>query len=366
MNKSNQQTEKYRRILIINVYGIGDVLFTTPLLQNLHKCFPRAKIDYICNRRTLKVLTRQPFINKCIVYERDEWHKVSKRSKWQYVKKLFSFQNQIKDNQYDLVLDLSLNLFFNILTFMAGIKERVGLNYKNRSPLLTKKINIYGFENKHVVEHYLDLLPMLGCKKSNFSLSFPIQVEDELWVKDFLKRNKIRSNKKLIGMIPGGGASWGRDAIDRRWPSENFAKLADKLIEKFSVNIILFGDKSEKKLCAQIQRLMHHKCYLTCGEANLGQFSALIKSCDFIILNDGGPLHIAKALRSKVVVIFGPVDENVYGPYPTDGSTVVNNDILCRPCYKRFRRSQCGHISCLRKLSFDKVLDKIIELNYLP
>ena len=355
----------YKRILIINIYGIGDVLFTTPLLQALHQNFPEAKIDYICNRRALDILSPQAFINECIVYERDEWHKIKKQSLMRYLKKLLSFQKMIYERHYDLVFDLSLNSQFILLTFIARIKERVGLNYRNRSPLLTRKIDLYGFEDKPVVEYYLDLLPLLGCKPTTFPLSFPVSKEDEEWARVFFKKNKINPKKKIVGIIPGGGASWGPDAVDRRWPGEKFAKLADKLIEKFCVQIILFGDSRERELCENVRRSMQNACLVACGEANLGQFAAFLKACTLVILNDGGPLHIAMAVRSKVVAIFGPVNENVYGPYPPDGSTVVNHATLCRPCYKRFRRSQCDHISCLRQLSEENVLLKIEELGYL-
>ena len=359
------QKKIYQRILIINIYGIGDVLFTTPLLQALHANYPAAQIDYICNRRALDILSPQAFIHECIVYERDEWHKIKKQSRLRYLKKLFSFQKKIYDKRYDLVFDLSLNSQFNLLTFIARIKERIGLNYKNRSPLLTKKIDLYGFEDKPVVEYYLDLLPLLGCKRTTFPLSFPVSKAEEEWVGVFFKKNKIHPDKKTVGIIPGGGASWGPDAVDRRWPGERFAKLADKLIEKFSVQIILFGDSRERELCESVQKSMQHACLVSCGEANLGQFAAFLRACTLVILNDGGPLHIAKAVQAKVVAIFGPVNENVYGPYPPDGSTVVNHATLCRPCYKRFRRSQCDHISCLRQLSEENVLLKIKELGYL-
>ena len=347
------------KILIINIFGIGDVLFSTPLISNLRKNYPNVKIGYVCNRRSAPVLQSNPKVDHLYIYERDEFYQIYKKSVFQFLMKLRSFLNEIKKERYDLVLDISLNTNINILCWLCGIKERVGLNYKNRSRFLTKKVNIKGFEGKHVIEYYLTLLDIIGCNIFERKMELFINQENKQVVDKMLNSKGLDKSKKLVGIVAGGGASWGKEAYSRRWSCEKFAKLADKLIENYQVQIILIGDKTEVDLCDKIAQLMQQRCMVACGEANLMQFAGLLSRCHVVIMNDGGPLHISVAAGARTVSIFGPVDEYVYGPYSADKHIIVKKDIACRPCYRRFRKADCEHISCLKTLEVEDVLQKV-------
>jgi len=216
----------------------------------------------------------------------------------------------------------------SFLCFLAGIKVRIGYNYKGRGFFLNHKILLKGYENKHVVEHYLELLNALGIKAKDKHLELFLSKEDISWADNFFKTNSINS-KFVIGIVPGGGGSWGKDAIYKQWPHENYAKLADKLFEKFRASLILFGDKNEIELCKKTAGLMKSKAILACGNTTISQFAALSRKCSLNILNDGGPLHIAAASGAKTISIFGPVDEEVYGPYPKENHEVVTSSVAC-------------------------------------
>jgi len=114
----------------------------------------------------------------------------------------------------------------------------------------------------------------------------------------FLKENKLES-AVLVGQFPGGGASWGRGGAVRRWSSENHAKLAEKIIEKGSRVIILMGDKNDAPLCSSVADHMSRRPVIASGQTTLGQSAALMKRCRFLIMNDGGAMHIATALRVR-------------------------------------------------------------------
>ncbi|MBN3040300.1 MAG: hypothetical protein JW867_04170, partial [Candidatus Omnitrophica bacterium] len=107
---------RIKRILIFNPFGIGDVLFSTPLVRNLKDSFPEAKITYLCNRRTLPILKGNIFIDELLVFEKDEWRALARDSKINFIKHFFSFRNQIRQGNFDILFDLSLNpqygLFF--------------------------------------------------------------------------------------------------------------------------------------------------------------------------------------------------------------------------------------------------------------
>ena len=257
---------------------------------------------------------------------------------------------------------ITLNSYSSFFMWLLGIKARIGFNYKNRSPFLNTKIEINGFEGRHVIEHYLSLLDMLGLKVFDQELEvFPTE-EDQNWAKDILVQNSIQSDELLVGFIPGGGASWGPDARYRRWAPEKHAKLADKIIEKYSVKVILLGDSYEQDIGQRVIEGMKKPVLSLIGKTTVGQYLALLSQCHLVIMNDGGPLHMAVAAGTKTVSLIGPVDEHVYGPYPVNGHQVVTASIACRPCYRQFRRADCEHIGCLAQIKVDDVFEKAENL----
>lgn len=348
------------RILIINIFGIGDVLFTTPLIKNIKANIPDAFIGYIANQRAAAVLEDNPNIDKVIVYERDEYRDVCRESKIGFLRKIKGTLQAIKEDHYDLVIDLSLNSYASFFMWLIGIPKRLGFNYKNRSPFLTKKVPLEGYEGRPVAEYYLSLLKELNLQVHTRQLELVIKREDRQWAEDFLVQHGLLRDS-VIGIVPGGGASWGKDAVYKRWPQEKYAKLADKIIENFSTRIILLGDKTEEDLCKGIEDLMKQKTVQACGKTSLGQCAALMERCTLVIVNDGGPLHIAVASGVKTVSLFGPVDEDVYGPYPRDDHRIVTKTIACRPCYRQFRRASCDHISCLNQIEIEDVFNRVEE-----
>jgi len=349
-----------KRVLVMNIFGIGDVLFTTPMISNLKASYPDLYIGYVCNSRTAAILERNPKINKVFTYDRDDFSEASQRSKIQGVRKWIAFLREIKKEGFDTSIDVSLSDLTNWVTWMAGIKRRIGFKYKSRGFFLNQKFPLKGYEDKHVVEYYLSLLESIGVPTDIKNLELSIDQADMDWADRFIAEKGGRSNgKPLIGLVPGGGASWGKDAIFKRWEPEKYAKLADKLIEKFSAAIILMGDKSELELCEKVSAAMAHQPAMACGETTISQFAALARKCSLMIVNDGGPLHIAVAAGVRTASIFGPVNERVYGPYPAGNHIVIKKDLACQPCYRRFKKASCDHISCLNQLTVDEVFEKV-------
>ncbi len=351
-----------RRILIINVFGIGDVLFTTPMIRNLKIHFPQAYIGYLCNRRTAELLNGHPLIDEVLVYEGNGLGDICRRSRWQSNKKILAWIWKVRNKRFDVVLDLSLSGFMGFATWMAGIKYRIGFNYKKRGFFLTTKVNLEGYEDKHVMDYYLGLLEEVGLPIRQREMELFIKDEDHRWAEGFLNQSHMPMSKPIIGVVPGGGESWGKDAFYKRWPIEYFAKLADKFVEKFAAGIILMGGKNDEELCRHAAGLMRQRSLSACGKTSITQFAALARRCSLVVTNDGGPLHVAVAAGTKTVSIFGPVDERVYGPYSSHNHRVVKTDIACRPCYRRFRRASCDHISCLRRITVEDVMRKVEEI----
>lgn len=359
MVKLSQITPK--KILIINIFGLGDVLFTTPLITNLKAEFPHISIGYVCNRRSSCIVQNNKKIDRVFIYERDAFQAIAKKSRLKYLKAMLDFFSEIKKENYDVVLDTSLSNLTDFMTWFIGIPHRICLNYKGRSFFATRKIPFDGFKDKHVVEHYLDLLKEIGVSAKFKELDLPIRDEEIKWTEN-LWNDQGWGSKNVVAIVPGGGDSWGKDARFKRWSPENYAKLADKIVENQSAVIILLGGENEQDVCTQIGSLMRHPSLSLCGKTTIGQFASVVSRCSYVVLNDGGPLHVSVAAKAKTVSIFGPVDENIYGPYPKGKHQVVIKNLACRPCYRKFRRANCEHVSCLSTITVDEVLRKVEQV----
>jgi len=346
------------RILIINPFGIGDVLFTTPLIKSLRAQFKGSFIGFICNSRVAPVLSHNKNLNEVFIFDKGDYKELWRRSKTRCIGQFLKFLKQIRSRKFDVAIDLSLGHQYAFFLALLGVPVRIGYNFKNRGRFLTHKIDISGYHDKHIVEYYLDLLNLLYAEQPLYkNLEIFIPDEDLKWADAFLTKNGIKHGQKILAVIPGGGASWGKSAVYKRWPTEYFAQAADSLIDKYGVEIIFMGNNDDSGLCDSALKSMRNKAVSACGKTNLLQFAALLKRCELAICNDGGPLHMAVATGTKTVSIFGPVDENVYGPYPPGaGHIVVKEDIDCMPCYQEFKFRQCADRRCLVNIMPQDVL----------
>jgi len=354
----------YKSILVINPFGIGDVLCSTPLLQNLRDSFPQAKIFFLCNIRTAPILRNHPLISKVFVYEHDEFIAVRQKSFWAGLKKYYHFISEIKREKVDCAIDLSLNARFGFFIWAAGIRHRYGLNYKNRGRFLTRKLKFDGFLNKHVSEYYLDVLTLMSIQIKKYDLTVGMDKESQHWADSFLARYNLINNF-IIGIAPFGGESFGKDAYFKRWPAERFAELIDRIITELKAKIFIFAGSKEKKDVSAMMNIIQNKdsCY-EFTDASLEKIIALIEKCHLFVGNDTGPLRFADALDKKIVALFGPVDEKVYGPYPTsEKKIVITKDLPCRPCYKKFKIPGCPRDrECLKSITVDEVYDAVRRL----
>lgn len=350
-----------RRLLIVNPFGIGDVLFTTPLVRALRAAFPDSYIGYLCNRRTEQILRGNPHLDELFIYEKDEFVQLWKASPWRGLGYLSALLGKIRHARFDLAVDLSLGERYALILSWLGIRQRLGFDYRRRGRFLTDALPIDGYQEMHVVEYSRRLAHFLGIRWPEASLEVRVSNEDGAWAQDWLRRHRAPQTSLLIGMVPAGGASWGVDAPFRRWSLEGFAAVGDALAQEHGVQVLLFGETSDVALCASVARLMRASVIDLSGQTSLGQFVSLLARLDLVLCNDGGPLHLAVSQRVKTVSIFGPVDPRVYGPYAPSATqhwVVYRGDLPCRPCYHQFKLPPCPYErACLTTIEPREVLD---------
>ena len=347
------------KVLIINPFGIGDVLFTTPAIREIKNAWPDASISYWCNERVKEIFENHPNINKVFALSRGDLKRIFHQSKIKGIKKFLGLFFQLKKEKFDIALDYSLDHRYCLIAKLAGIKKRIGFNYKNRGRFLTQKIDIESYSRRHMVEWYLDLLKFIDIepKDKHLDLFVPKVDKNDAWGR--LAKSGITNTDLIIGIAPGAGGSWGRDAAFKHWPAINFARLIDMLADNFGAKIIVLGDALERHIAERIKNSTKNKFIDLVGATDLKQLIATINDLRLLITNDGGPMHIAAALGIKTVSIFGPVDEAVYGAYPaSDSHIVIKSNIDCRPCYQHFRLPLCQrNRECINSIAVEQVFD---------
>ena len=366
MSFLRKRSKDYRSFLVINPFGIGDVLFSTPLIRNLSEQFPKAKIYYLANSKTAPILASHPLIKRVFIYERDEFVKEQQKSLWAGIKKYLRFIGEIRSEKIQACLDLSLNTPFGLIAMLAGIKDRFGLDYKNRGLFLSQKLKIPGFCDKHVVDYYLSLMNLLGKVPRQCCLEVYSDPRSRSWVNNFLKSNKINPDELIIGVAPCGGGAFGKDAYVKRWPEHKFAELINKLTLQLKAKVFIFAGPDEKD---EVRKIMENvgpgKAVFEFTDRSLPETVALVEKCRLFIGNDTGPLRFADAFGKKIVALFGPVDEKTYGPYPFEGSrtVVLTKDLPCRPCYNKFKLKVCSNDrQCLTGIEVEEVLQAAMRI----
>ena len=353
------------RILIVNPFGIGDVLFTTPLVRAVRRAFPTAYLAYLCNRRTQDILRTNEHLDELFIYEKDELVGLWKRHKWEAIVSLVNLIRRIKQQRFGLVIDLSLGERYSFLLALVGVPRRIGFDFHHRGRFLTHRFAMDGYQDRHVVEYYRWLLAMVGVRMVESHLELKPSEYDRADARQRLARFRRDPDQRIIGLVPAGGISWGLHANFRRWSKEGFIRIGQVLRERYQVTILLFGEMRDQAVCAEIAAAIGPAAVDLSGQTTLSAFVGLISECHLVIANDGGPVHIAVSQDVPTVSIFGPVDPQVYGPYPrTDKHRIVRKfDLPCRPCYQQFKLPPCPYErACLTSIEPSDVLQACQEV----
>jgi ADP-heptose:LPS heptosyltransferase len=353
-----------RKFLIINPFGIGDALFSMVLAESLRKAHPGCRIGFVCNERTFPLVRMNSTIDEVYIFNRDRFRGLQKKDPVLPYKKLAKLLSAIKKSKYDTLFDLSLGREFSFYGYLIGIKKRLGLDFKGRGLFLTEKIKIDGYTNRHVIDYQLDLLEMAGIPSKRSSARLPLSISDAA-----LKRAELlflsagfKHDDAILAVAPGGGKSWGKNALYKQWEPENFSETVNRLSQAKSYKVMIIGDSDESAILAKTASGILAPQILVVGET-LETVCALLKKTNILLCNDGGLLHLANALGVKTAAIFGPVDQVVYGPYGDSPKHLTFTEpVPCRPCYQKFHFPPCKFDrQCLKKITVDRVASAMKE-----
>ncbi|MEW6702743.1 MAG: glycosyltransferase family 9 protein [Bacteroidota bacterium] len=338
MNFTSLNKNDIKKILIIKLRGIGDVVLSTVVLDNLKKDFPLAQIDYLVEKPSQPGLSGLKEINRVLIFNRENfWKKIATISK-------------IRKENYDLVFDFFSNPSTAIITFFSGAKYRVGFPYRGR----TYAYNFFGPEERnkfHAAQLHLETLKLLGVEHTIKQLHFSIDETALLFAKKYFNEN-FSQEGFVVGVCPTGG-----------WPSkkcepEKFAEISRALIDKFNAKIIILWGKSDESDARIIHSQLENKSVIA-PETSIQELAALISKCSILVANDSGPMHISTAVGTPVLSLHGPTSPYLQGPFGEKHEWIRLNELDCIEC--NLLECPRNH-ECFRDLAIEDVLEKIENL----
>jgi heptosyltransferase-2 len=360
-----------RRILIRGTNWLGDAVMTTPMLLRLREKFPRAHIALLTPEKLSELWLNHPAVNEIISFAPGEH--------------FLLVAKKLRAGKFDLALVLPNSPRSAIEVYLAGIPRRVGRAQPWRNFFLTQAVALHAntvkmrkrseFEirqlisqkpevgnqnpeipkSAHQIFEYLDLAAALGANPEPLAPQLVVTPEEMEAAKIKFGLEKI--TQPIFGLNPG--AEYGPA---KRWPVEKFVAAAKEIQQRTSCVWILFGGKADAPLTAQIVSAIHNSrftIYALSGKTSLRELVALLKLCRMLLTNDTGPMHVAAALGTPVVVPFGSTSPELTGPISSNKlrHQVLKSDAPCSPCFLR----ECPiDFRCMNGISVGRVVEAVV------
>ena len=337
--------QKPNKILVVRTDRLGDVILSTPVIKNLRLFFPKSHIAFICRPYTRYALEGNSDLDEVIVY--DKYGK--QKGIWASIK----FALYLRKKKFDLVIILHPTNRIHLITFLAGIPERVGWD-KKLGKLLTKRVEHTKQEGKkHELEYTLDLLRSLDIPIKHTDTYFPVSSRAKTTVEQLLKNEGIAEGDKFIVIHPSASCP------SKRWPQENFGRVIKLLKEKLSFKIIIITSQSEREFG---EKLVGGNGVIDLrGRLSMPELGALLRGAALFISNDSGPVHVAASFNTPVISIFGRADSGLsllrWGPRG-EKSFCFHKDVGCTKC---LAHSCIKGFLCLAKITPQEVVDKAMS-----
>ena len=328
-----------RRIVVIQLAGLGDTLMLTPALAALQGHYPNAKIDFItlhgyvkdafqCHPRLDNISTLPAYPGHWIIsrFVKLSGAKLVLAAIWYYPVLLLKHSF----SRYDVGINFGLSDFDrnvgNALLYCLSVPRRVG-SFGLTDKLLSDRATV-DYARTHRATAYLSFLRPLEISSESCRYEFPVSRNDLQTVKLALRREEVDTAKPLAVIQPGGKML----INSRRWPADYYARVCDFLSSSEGFEVVLTGDGDDEAVCDEILRSPGRKVKSIAGRLTFSETAALLSSCQLFITNDTSTLHLAEAVRvPRVVSIFGPTDPDLLAPQ-NERNVVLRSDLPCAPC----------------------------------
>lgn len=334
----------YSRILIIKPSSLGDVVHALPTLSALRRRFPSAKLFWLVKREWADVLEGNPDLDEVLSVDLS-------------VKGWPAAIRAIRAGRFDLVVDLQGLLRSAVLGWASGSPARVGFAngregsswfYTHRVPVPDASI--------HAVDRCLLIARFLGAepeKPGPSAFHLPQESAAEARVEALLAAAGVQAGAMLVALNPS--ARW----TTKQWPAESFAAVGDWLQQQ-GARVVVIGGREERPVEEAVMRAMHGAPIDLAGKTTMKELIALLRRLRVFITNDSGPMHLAAAVGTPVIALFGPTDPARTGPYGA-GHIVLRSGVPCSPCFSR-RCANAVTMECLTAIQPQRVIEAASKL----
>ncbi|HML34134.1 lipopolysaccharide heptosyltransferase II [Sporomusa sphaeroides] len=336
----------YHNILIVKLSAIGDVIHALPVAAALKQNFPQARITWVVEPPAYDLLTSNPNIDEIIIFDKSQCKTLV--SLLRYAP---GFSRTLRQHQFDLALDLQGLFKSAAITYLSGAAKRlVYCNAREFSDQVSQKVcgpNCSG----HIVDRYLDVPLELGCQITKPEFTINITDKEAALAAAIAKQAGLDITNPYVVLIPG--TNW----PNKCWPPGHFAQLAEKLFEQHIIPVFV-GTNADRTAMNEIIANMTIPPVDLTGKTTLKQLAYILKNARTVVAGDTGPMHLAAAVNTPVIALFGPTDPARNGPYGT-GHVVLTTARACQGCWRR----QCteGKV-CLDNISVNEVFGTVINL----
>jgi len=319
---------KAQRVLFVRPDHIGDVLLSTPAIRALKEARPYAEIHVLCGVWAAPILANVPEIDRVLTirfpgFDREQ-EKTSPLAPYQQLVKV---SRQLRQIEYSSAVIMRSDHWWGaMMAHVAGIKERIGYDLPEVMPFLTRSLS---HKHEHSVRQSMRLVSHwtgnIADDAVPYRLEVPESAQDE--VNKWLKEREIAPQKPIICIHMGAG-TW-----VKQWDGAKWASVANTLIEQMDATIIFTGTRTERQAIQYVQSQIKTRTFNTAGEFSLDQLTALYQRANVVVGVDSGPLHIASAVQTPTVTLFGPADPIEFAPWgDRQRHIVLTSSIACRPC----------------------------------
>lgn len=329
-------------ILVSRLSFLGDVVISTALIRKLHERFPNSTVDYLTRPDGAAVLEGEPGLGEihCLP-------EASGGATWRLIRRM-------RRRRYAVSIDLFSNPRSALLTWLSGARMRIGGSRRGRRIFYTHPTRVPR-DCRAATDHHLQYASPLGINGRATKPVLTISPEERTRVREVLKDAGVRDDAPVIGLHPGG--KW----EVKRWPAPYYGELAARLVERYGMQVVVFCGPGETPhtdaLAAAAGRSSHQVRVLP--TLPIRDTAAVIQSVDGVVVNDGGLMHVSVAVGTPTVGVFGSAEPDIWFPYDALGPfSAVYVPITCRPCHAH----TCTHLSCMHKLTVDKVEDALLSV----
>ena len=350
-----------RRILVIWLDLIGDLVLSMTIVRTLKRSYPEAEIDLLALPASAQVVMHDPDLNDIITYDPNVWRRPKALLQAKNWRNSYNLLRLLRARHYDIAVSAFGN-WAAIIAALSGTKRRVGFGRESYPGFMTDSVRGHHWrpgDHKHEVDYCLELAKAAGatvCPADRISRLYVYPLAQQQ-LQQLLIDEGLEQEKPLIAchLSSNNGQS-------KRWPIPYWATLIDKLIRDLDAQVVLTGAPGDKPLIANVTRQMHQQAINLAGKTSLPQLVALLQQASLVIGGDSGPMHIAAAVGTPLIAIHGPTDPALSGPIsPT--ATVLRSDIWCSPCYNAQDTADCRFFTtqCMKNILPSRVFKVVQE-----